>query len=146
MRLVYGEDSRVRSWMRERYTIQLNDLPAIGIARDDGTLVCGTSLVRSHRFGPAWIDMEWAMVADSPTWARPHILREWFHYPFGQVGCARVSAKIAECNGLMVRTALHMGFRAEGRIRRGYDGKHDFIWFGMLRDECPWLEGSHAVR
>lgn len=81
------------------------------------------------------------MVADRPTWARPHVLRAWFAYPFRQLNCARVSARVAEGNRMMVKTALHMGFRAEGRIRRGFDGTQDFILFGMLRDECPWLEG-----
>ena len=132
--------------MRERMPIQLVDLPAIGIAKDDGTLVCGTSLVRTHRLDGRWIDQEWAMAADAPIWGRRHILRDWFIYPFLQVGCARVSARVAESNTLMVKTALHMGFRIEGRIRQGYDGAQDFILFGMLRDECPWLGGRDAVR
>lgn len=89
-------------------------------------------------------DIAASIYAASPRWlARPReTLRELFNYPFKQLGCVRVSALAARSNHRALKMNKRLGFRAEGLLRRGWDGTEDAVVLGMLREECPWLEES----
>jgi RimJ/RimL family protein N-acetyltransferase len=34
----------------------------------------------------------------------------------------------------------HLGFKREGLVRRGADDGTNLILYGMLKEECRWLE------
>lgn len=65
-------------------------------------------------------------------------LRAIFSYPFHVARCARVTAIVSEKNKKSSRLAVRVGFRKEGVLRRGWDGKTNAIIYSMLRNECRW--------
>lgn len=67
------------------------------------------------------------------------ILRAVADLVFNQWGCSRVTAIVSEKNLGGQYLARRLGFVEEGIKRGGYDGLHDAIMFGMLKDECKWL-------
>ena len=117
------------------------DCAAIGFARD-GELIAG-AVFSNHRGH----DIELSFAAADPRWARRGNLRAVFHYPFRQLGCARVTVVTGRNNARARRLAAGLGFTLEGIVRRGLDGREDAFVFGMLREECRWLsttEDSHG--
>jgi RimJ/RimL family protein N-acetyltransferase len=75
-------------------------------------------------------------------WATPELCRIAFRYPFIRLARRRITAETAASNIPMLRIQRRLGFVQEG-VKRGaaMDGG-DAIIFGMLRDECRWLEVS----
>lgn len=65
-------------------------------------------------------------------------------YIFFQNGCARVSAMVRASNKKSIRLTKAFGFKIEGTIRNGYVKPiiEDKVLFGMLKEECPWLDGD----
>lgn len=55
---------------------------------------------------------------------------------------SRITALIDPDNKLALRQIGRFGFRPEGLMRRGYDGRKDAILFGLLPEECPYLWGT----
>jgi hypothetical protein len=55
---------------------------------------------------------------------------------------ARITASISPDNGLALRQIGRFGFRPEGFLRRGYDGKRDAVVWGLLPEDCPYLWGT----
>lgn len=84
-------------------------------------------------------DMQVTIVSAGPAWARPEILRKLFEYPFVEAGCARLTAIVAEGNLPSLRFVKRLGFRKEGIVRRGWNGKTNAIVFGLLKSECRYL-------
>ena len=54
---------------------------------------------------------------------------------------ARVTALIEPDNTVAMSQVWRMGFKPEGYLRRGYDGVHDACVYGLLPEECPYLDG-----
>lgn len=65
-------------------------------------------------------------------------------YAFRQNNRVRVSTMVRASNKRSLRLTSAFGFKHEGTIRNGYTKPiiEDKILFGMLRDECPWLNGD----
>ena len=90
-----------------------------------------------------------SVAAETPVWATKRNLAKLFAYPFLTAGCQRVTTTIAANNHRAIRFNLGIGFRKEGEVRRGYDGKTNLLVLGMLKDECRWLkylEKEHGQR
>ena len=85
-------------------------------------------------------DLRVIIVADSPRWCLPGVLRELFEYPFEVAGCERLTATIRDGNHRSLKLCQGLGFKKEGTARRAHDGKTNTIVLGMLRHECKWLE------
>ena len=139
MKILYGEDARVIAWMRNVLPVDRNAETALGVVRDDGTLIAGFACVRFLERNAKPVSMEICVVATRPIWARPEIMRDLLFYPFVQVGCVRLTSMVAASNRLARKTNEKAGFVQEGVIRKGFDGTDDLIVYGMLRNECRWL-------
>jgi RimJ/RimL family protein N-acetyltransferase len=55
---------------------------------------------------------------------------------------ARITANIRPDNEVAIRQVWRMGFKPEGYLRRGYDGVHDASVWGLLPEDCPYLQGK----
>ena len=65
-------------------------------------------------------------------------------YIFNQNNCLRISTSIRASNKKSLRLTKAFGFKVEGVIRNGYNKPmvEDKILLGMLREECPWINGD----
>jgi hypothetical protein len=54
----------------------------------------------------------------------------------------RITALIEPSNTRALGQIWRFGFKPEGLLRRGLDGKKDAAVFGLLPEECPYLRGS----
>lgn len=86
-------------------------------------------------------DVHMTIAAPGGRWANRQVLQGLFEYPFKQLGCARVSATTATHNCKAIKLLVQAGFTAEGIIRRGILGTTDAMLFGMLKQECKWING-----
>jgi len=70
---------------------------------------------------------------------RQFILRTLL-FPFGQLGFRRITSLVSVLNDDSIRFCNNFGWKLEGMMRHaGPRGEHMFL-FGMLREECRWIE------
>jgi RimJ/RimL family protein N-acetyltransferase len=134
---IYGQEDRVVPWVGQRIDEDhfSKDCIALGL-EEDGELIAG--VVFNWYTGPS-IAMH---VAAEPgrRWLNRDFLYRCFAYPFLQLKCNRVTGLVRVDNLDAQRFDEHLGFKREGVIRQGAEDKTDFILYGMLKDECRWLE------
>jgi len=134
---VYGKEDLVVPWVGAR--IDEDDFGVGPIAlglEDDGELIAG--VVFNLYTGPS-IAMH---VAAQPgrRWMTRDFLFRCFAYPFLQLQCNRITGFVRADNLDAQRFDEHLGFVREGVIRKGATDGTDFILYGMLKEECRWLE------
>ena len=79
----------------------------------------------------------------SPRWVTPQFLRAAFAYPFLQLACNRITAKVLVSNKRSLDHCFRLGFVIEG-CQRQWNGSDDLLVLGMLRGECKWVvEAEH---
>lgn len=115
---------------------------AIGFTLD-GALIAG-AVYHEYRPHPFGADVRIAFAASTPRWGTKKNIRAVFAIPFIQYRCARVTTVAGRGNKRARRLNEGVGFKFEGLIRRGWNGREDAIVYGMLRDECKWLDGRHG--
>jgi len=134
---IYGQEERVVPWVGQRIDEDRfgTDCTALGL-EEDGELIAG--VVYNWYTGPS-ISIH---VAAEPgrRWLNRDFLFRVFAYPFLQLNCNRVTGLVRVDNLDAQRFDEHLGFVREGIIRQGAEDKTDFILYGMLKDECRWLE------
>jgi RimJ/RimL family protein N-acetyltransferase len=84
-------------------------------------------------------DCEISCAAETSMAFRPHVCAAVFQYIFTQMQCGRCTALTTKKN---VRTRAFLealGFRLEGCVKRGYDGKRDALIYGLLVEDCRFL-------
>ena len=134
--VIYGQNDRVIPWVGQRIDEdEFGQAEAIGLEQD-GELIAG--VVFNWYTGPS-LSMH---VAAEPgrRWMTRDYLYRVFAYPFLQVGCKRVTGLVREDNLDAQRFDEHLGFKREGLIRQGASDGSNLILYGMLKDECRWLE------
>jgi RimJ/RimL family protein N-acetyltransferase len=104
----------------------------------DGEITMGCVYYAHRRIG-----CEVALAADRPDWCTRGVLAALFAYPFLQLKYERIALLIGIDNPRALRLNFGLGFKQEGVIRRGYDGKRDAVLLGMLKDECKWIKNVH---
>lgn len=72
-------------------------------------------------------------------WAHPQVLWHAFTYPFEQLKCRRVTGLTSVKRKEAVKTNDALGFVREGLLRNADPEGGDVILYGMLREECRWL-------
>lgn len=72
-------------------------------------------------------------------WMTREFLHAIFDYPFNQCGRRRLTALVARKNKRARKFVEHLGFRHEGVVRHALPND-DWILYGMLRDECRYLQ------
>lgn len=142
MILICGQDDRIAAWTAARIPHMaggdFGPCVAIGVAGDDGVLIAGV-VYHNYRPWPGGGDMEMSIAATSPLWCRRGVLRALFQYPFVQAGCHRVTACTGAGNAAAIKLNSGLGFRPEGRMRKGF-GTEDAIIMGLLREDARrWL-------
>lgn len=144
MNLVFGQDQAVGDWVKQRLpTIEngFGQYCAIGV-ESEGYLIAGVVYHDYRRFG-----IQISMASESPRWCSRRTLRVLLGYPFLQLNVARVTACTSKNNKKLRSLVTRLGFKLEGTIRCGFDGKHDLLVYGLLRDEAQkWIEVRHDER
>lgn len=128
----------IARWVNERipgeYYRQFNEgTKAIG-CMDGDKLVAGVLY-----FGYTTHDINMAVAVEPGFSFQRRTLKAFFTYPFTQLNCLRVSAKIASRNLLSIKLVERVGFIYEGTIRHATP-HDDFLLFGLLREDCKWLK------
>lgn len=139
--MIYGKDAEVIQWVSNGLDITFPPLSrAIGLARD-GKIIAGV-VYHDFRYER---HIEMSMYSTTPRWATKESLYYFFSYPFIQLNCARVTAVTSETNRHTQRFLERLGFTKEGVLREAYpDG--DAIVYGMLKDECRYLDYGQKVK
>lgn len=111
---------------------------SVGIAKN-GRPVAG-AVFNWFRQEPHGNDVRASIAAEPRVpWASDAVMRQLFHYPFNEWGCARITAIVREGNEQSVKFIKHLGFRKEGVLRRAWDGKTNAMIFSILRNECRYV-------
>lgn len=135
MKLLVGWDAAVARWVGDQVGIEdFGASVAIGILRDDD-LIAG-AVFNNYRHP----NIEITFASTTPRWCARGIMAGIFAYPFNQVGCARLTAVTESKNQLARAFLRRLGFQQEGVMRRGFRNGDDAVIYGMLREECRWLE------
>jgi RimJ/RimL family protein N-acetyltransferase len=132
------EQQAVANWVSARLGLDpFEKFHAIGIGRE-GKPVAG---IVFHDFfeRPHGNLISVSVAAETPDWATRRNLARLLDYPFNVAGCCRVTSTVAANNHRAIRFNLGIGFRKEGEVRNGYDGKTNLLVLGMLKNECRWL-------
>lgn len=135
----------VTRWVAKR--VELDDENDFGPANSIGVAIGGrpvAGVVYSwFQKKPNGNDIRVTIAAESGSmWARREVLERMFSYPFEQLQCARMTALIREGNARSEKLCRHLGFRKEGVMRRGWDGKTNALVYGILKSECKYLNRS----
>lgn len=112
---------------------------AIGIVRRN-SLVAG---VVYHQYRPEQGDCELSVASRSKRWASREVLGALLAYPFRQLECRRISARVRADNRAALRFNLGLGWQVEGVIREWYAPGVDAVMLGMTREE--WERGRYYV-
>ena len=137
--LIANRDKLVAEWVAARIPIfEFGSSPytALGIANEAGVLLAG---VVYQNYTKVDIHMHVAALPGR-RWMSRHFLGECFRYPFEQLKCRRVTGLVPAKNAVAAKFDEHLGFTWEGRIRRILPDGDDVIVYGMLREECRFLE------
>lgn len=73
-------------------------------------------------------------------WLTRPFLATVFAYPFEQLGVRRVTARIGANNPKAEHFLRSLGFTHEGTIRKGWEPNIDLLIYGLLKEECRFLE------
>ena len=103
-----------------------------------GDLVAGV-VFNNYRPLPEGATIDASIVATTARWATRQVLRDFFAYPFLQMGATRLGVSCRKSNKHARRFVTRLGFRMEGVARRLWDGRHDAVVYSMFPEECRWL-------
>ncbi len=136
-RILANEDLRVATWVAQQIPIfEFGSTPytAVGLAAHTGELIAG---VVFQNYIKTSIEVHIASVGRG--WATREFLGECCRYPFLTLGCARMTGLVPAGNEAGANFDEHFGFKLEGRIRKILPNGDDLLVYGMLREECRWL-------
>lgn len=140
--LICGRDEAVAAWVKARmpWVSSFGTCTAIGVLHRR-QLIAG--MVYYDYSSP---NIACAFAADNFAWPQVGVLGGLFQYPFGQLGCARITTYVREGDERALGFARTLGFLDEGVHRRLFPDGSTGISLGMLREECRWLpkNGSAA--
>ena len=105
----------------------------IGRLDDDGTI---RGVVAYDVMTKYDIQMHW--IGTDKRWITKALCQAAFDYPFRQLGLSRVTGIVDERLTDVIKLNERLGFKVEGRIRRGL-GDRDSILMGLIREDCKWV-------
>lgn len=152
--LYYGDDERVAEFVSSRIPHMIGSrfgernpftgqLPyaAIGVVRKS-ELVGGIVFYNYRSVRGQIVDIEMSGAFEASDWCRPSTLRALFSYPFSVCEAVRLTTITGRKNKRARRVDEGLGFKLEGVARRAIDGREDAMIYGMLREECYWVDKS----
>jgi len=110
------------------------DYRAIGFLRG-GKLVAGC-ILHDHR----GFDVSASVAAEGKDWPVIEMLRFIARLVFQDWGCKRMTLLVSQKNKRARDFAQKVGFKEEGCLELGFDGKQNGIVYGMTRRNCRWLK------
>ena len=121
--ILCGQAEVVARWVEARVPgYRSFDTPAgFGILRE-GKLAAG---VVFHNYDARAGDIEVVIAAESPRWASRVVFHTAFAYPFLQLGCRRVTARVPVSNTRARRLVEGAGFALEGLMRSAAQENHE---------------------
>jgi RimJ/RimL family protein N-acetyltransferase len=139
--ITYGRDKECIAWAAARAGV--GDVVgfdpyarAIGVVEDDGRIIAAA--VFYYFEGSA---CRLSLASDgSRRWLTREFIVRVFAYPFVQCRLNRISCEIPVSNVEAIALCQHFGFRLEGTKRMATLTGKDVLIFGLLRDECRWLD------
>jgi RimJ/RimL family protein N-acetyltransferase len=141
-RCVYGARSDVAAYVEARTAIQFgvdaSQIEAIGIVDADLRLIGGVVYSEFHGH-----DIRASIAVERRALSRS-VLHQIFAYPFLQLAVRRITCLVRAGNDASARLAKKLGFTQEGIARQADATGEDLIIFGILRNECRWIEGAAA--
>ena len=135
--ILAGKDEFVAKWVASKIPVfEFGSSPytAIGLMNEAG-LLAG---VIYQNYTRRDIQMHVAALPGK-RWLSKQFLGEAFRYPFETLGVTRITAPIPSKNSASESFCRHLGFTFEGRLREMLPGE-DLLVYGMLREECRYLE------
>jgi hypothetical protein len=135
--VLYGLDAEIAAWVFARVphaAMPVEACTAMGVMVA-GELAAGV-VWHSH----TGRDVQVAVAAENPRWARRATLRKLFAYPFAQLGCRRITAMTGADNLRTQRFLTGLGFELEGVLRCALPDDLDALVFGLLREHCRWID------
>jgi len=144
MNMVMGADKFLSEWVRHLSPTEhhgFGPCTAIGTERDGKLL----GAVVYHDYRPHFSSIQMSCAAVDRRWLSRAALEIFFHYPFVQLRCERVTAIVARKNKPSRSLVEGVGFCHEGVVRKGF-GTDDAMIYGMLKNECRWLKETRHER
>ena len=105
---------------------------ALGVS--DGRDIIATMVI--HGYEPLVGNAQLSFAATTPRWATRSTIAKLLSYPFGQLGCQRLTPLTPARNRRALRFNEGIGFKREGIARRGF-GTDDCVIMGLLEEERP---------
>lgn len=133
--IVYEQQERVLPWAAQRVGARFFAPDAVAIGFEENGELYG--VVVFEQFSGTNVFMHVAI--DKPEKVTRHDLRAAFTYPFGALGCQRISGFVRVDNRKAMDFDERLGFRAEGIVRQMAADGTDMILYGMLKHECRWI-------
>ena len=133
---IYGQDARVLDFMAEHLSdCKFNGNESTLGVESNGELIAG---VVFEGYTGSSISIHVAAL-EGKLWLSKEFLFRVFAYPFLQLECNRVTGLVRVDNPKAQKLDEHLGFIREGVMRRGATDGTDYIIYGMLKEECRWL-------
>ena len=85
-------------------------------------------------------DCQISCASETPMAFRGSVCNAVFEYIFHQLGCKRCTSLTRKSNKRARGFLEALGFRLEGRIRKGFDGVKDALIYGLLAEECRFIQ------
>lgn len=89
-------------------------------------------------------DIELNIISPDGHWGSRTLFATIADYVFNQLKCERISVTLPEHAKRNRDAAEKAGFTVEGTRRRGFPGGSDAIMYGLLKEDCRWLEKEAA--
>lgn len=106
----------------------------------DGKLI-GAIVFTEHR-GP---DVRVSFAGFGP-WLSRRLLRTAAAYAYRDLGCRRITAVVKRANKTSRRQVEKIGFRLEGSHPASFEDGGAACSYGMLREQCRWLEADNKEK
>lgn len=118
---------------------------AIGVLR--GPELVGGVVFHNKRYaiGGKLIDVEMGAAFDASDWCRPSTLRRLFEFPFVTLDSPRMTTITSLKNKPARIIDEGLGFLLEGKHPRAIDGKETAVSYGMLRENCVWIDANRKA-
>lgn len=136
--LLFGADAAAAAWVQARIPgcRDFGPCAALAVVRDR-EVVGG---VVFSNFRPEAGDIEVSGAVAPGFRIGPAGLRRALRYAFVQLGCRRITARTGRRNAEARAFLERLGFRLEGVQRGGFDGRQAMMLYGMLKEDCRFLE------
>lgn len=144
MRLVYGQDEIVATWVSNKLKISDPSYfkPFVAIGIEENGILLGGVIYNNYRTDPSNnpVSIEISGASVDKRCALRHIIIPLLEYPFSQLRVRRVQLTIAKPNMVARRFAERLGFILEGISRKAHYSGRDAAIYSMLRHECEWID------